>query len=134
MRPVQSRTLRLMGGLAVITAGVSVGYSLATRPGSPGQGRADRPAGLAEGPGPDRSGTEVPRSGGGAGGRRALLVGVTRYDHLPPSRQLDGPVNDVALFRRLLTERFGFAPGDVVCLTEGEGRADRRPTRANVER
>ena len=65
---------------------------------------------------------------------RALLVGCTKYDHLEPSLHLQGPANDVALMRALLVERFAFPAERIVSLTESSGRADLRPTRANIER
>ena len=65
---------------------------------------------------------------------RALLVGCTKYDHLEPSLHLQGPANDVALMRSLLIERFAFPAERIVSLTELTGRADVRPTRANIER
>ncbi|MBV8430158.1 MAG: caspase family protein, partial [Solirubrobacterales bacterium] len=67
-------------------------------------------------------------------GRRALLVGVTKYDHLTRDYHLAGPANDVRLMRRLLQEQFQFPPADLVTLTEEEGTQTRRPTRANIER
>ena len=65
---------------------------------------------------------------------RALLIGCTKYDHLEPSRHLQGPANDVALMRNLLCQRFGFPSERVVILAESSGRPDLRPTRANIER
>ena len=65
---------------------------------------------------------------------RALLIGCTTYDHLEPSRHLQGPANDVALMRDLLCQRFGFPAERVVILAESSGRPDLRPTRANIER
>lgn len=76
----------------------------------------------------------APATNPGASERRALLVGVTRYDRLPESRQLQGPANDVALLRRLLVEQFGFPEGNITVLTEAGGDAEKRPTRANIER
>src|SRR4051794_2104137 len=66
-------------------------------------------------------------------GRRALLVGVTQYDHLPRSYWLSGPGNDVTQLRHVLTTYYGFSTDDVVCLTE-EQDPSRRPTRENIER
>ena len=66
--------------------------------------------------------------------RRALLVGVTKYDHLPRDKSLEGPANDVRLMRRLLQERYRFSADGIVSLTEDENTPDRRPTRANIER
>ena len=75
-----------------------------------------------------------PAPPGQAAGRRALLIGVTKYDHLPRDKHLDGPANDVRLMRRLLLERFQFPAEGIVTLTEDEGSPARRPTRANIER
>jgi hypothetical protein len=66
-----------------------------------------------------------------AGHRRALLVGCTKYDHLP-AHSLKGPANDVKLMARVLTERFGFADQDIVTLAEGPNAAG-RPTRSNIK-
>lgn len=60
----------------------------------------------------------------------ALLVGCTRYVHLANRFQLEGPSNDVALFREVLIKRFGVAPERITILTETGGKA--RPTRANI--
>lgn len=65
---------------------------------------------------------------------RALLIGCTKYDHLEPSRHLQGSANDVALMHDLLCHRFGFPAERVVILAESSGRTDLRPTRANIER
>src|SRR5690349_15304250 len=54
-------------------------------------------------------------------GKRALLVGVTRYDHLAHDLHLAGPANDVRLMRRLLQERYGFPAEGIVSLSEDEG-------------
>jgi Caspase domain len=53
----------------------------------------------------------------------ALLVGVDRY----PDSPLRGCVTDVELQRELLLYRFGFAPSDILTLT------DARATRENIE-
>lgn len=66
--------------------------------------------------------------------RHALLVGVTRYDNLEPSSHLRGPGNDVQLLRTTLIKHYGFLPGNVVSLTEDEGKPDLRPTRTNIAR
>ncbi len=65
--------------------------------------------------------------------KRALLIGVTKYDNVP-SAQLEGPANDVKLVQRFLQERYQFPPEGIVPLTENEGAPDWRPTRANIER
>lgn len=73
-------------------------------------------------------------SGGAAGGRRlALLVGCTKYPSLPAKWRLEGPANDIALWRRLLRERFGFKPEHIKVLSEAAG-GDDAPTRAHIER
>ncbi|MEG4802533.1 caspase family protein [Microcoleus sp. ARI1-B5] len=53
----------------------------------------------------------------------ALLVGVDKY----PDSPLHGCVTDVELQRELLIYRFGFAPSDILTLT------DARATRENIE-
>lgn len=53
----------------------------------------------------------------------ALLVGVDQYSESP----LHGCVTDVELQRELLVYRFGFAPSDILTLT------DARATRENIE-
>ncbi|MEG4321473.1 MULTISPECIES: caspase family protein [unclassified Microcoleus] len=53
----------------------------------------------------------------------ALLVGVDKY----PDSPLHGCVTDVQLQRELLIYRFGFAPSDILTLT------DARATRENIE-
>jgi hypothetical protein len=60
-------------------------------------------------------------------GKLALLVGVTKYDH--GYRRLHGPANDVRLFRKVLTDTFGFPAGNIVELTD-EGKD--KPTRENI--
>jgi hypothetical protein len=66
-------------------------------------------------------------------GRRALLIGVTDYDHFPAYRLL-GPGNDVITLRHILITFYGFLPDNVVCLAESEKSANRRPTRENIQR
>ncbi|MGH7227106.1 MAG: caspase family protein, partial [Gemmataceae bacterium] len=63
-----------------------------------------------------------------------MLVGVTKYDHLPTSLHLVGPANDAHLMRQLLEKSDHFVADAIVSLTEDEGRPDRRPTRANIAR
>ncbi len=70
----------------------------------------------------------------GAAGKRALLIGVTKYDHLAESAHLGGPGNDARLMRTTLVERYKFPPENVVILTEDEGKPELRPTRANIAR
>lgn len=66
------------------------------------------------------------------GNRYALLIGCTRYDNIP-QYQLQGPANDVVLFRDILMTRFGFSRESITTLAEGAGD-ELRPTRANIER
>ncbi len=73
----------------------------------------------------------------GAGVRRALLIGCTRYPELGPRFHLEGCGNDALLMRELLTgEKFAFPPDNVKILSEEEGDKDEanRPTRAHIER
>jgi len=64
----------------------------------------------------------------------ALLIGCSKYDHLPASAQLRGPVNDVVMMKELLTERFKFSAGNITVLAEARGKDEDRPLRANIER
>lgn len=63
----------------------------------------------------------------------ALLIGVTRYPNLK-GWDLEGPVNDVALMRRTLVERYGVDPTRIRELAGWPADATRRPTRGNIER
>ena len=106
MRTTFRSKAQLLGLLAIVTAGGMLGYWLS------------RPAPLP----------------GGNPQRRALLVGVTTYDHLDSAGHLAGPSNDVRLLRDLLIQRFDFPADNIVCLTEAEQQPHLRPTRANIER
>lgn len=65
--------------------------------------------------------------------KRALLVGCTRYPSLSQDLWLDGPENDVHLFRRVLTERFDFKPAEFIVLAGwDEANPESLPTRANI--
>jgi len=86
---------------------------------------------------PPQSAREVkdsPSPAPGSGERRALLVGVSRYDNLKEGLQLKGPANDVALLRKTLVGRFQFPDKNIVALSEAAGGPKKRPTRANIER
>jgi uncharacterized caspase-like protein len=83
---------------------------------------------------PSRAAQPDPAPVGPAAGRRALLVGVTKYDNLSQDKHLAGPANDVKLMRQLLQERYQFPADGIVTLTEDEPTSDRRPTRVNIER
>ena len=62
----------------------------------------------------------------------ALLVGVTRYDNLAPSVQLQGPANDVELLAGILP-RLGFPKSNIRILAEAPIGSE-RPTRAAILR
>jgi Caspase domain len=67
-----------------------------------------------------------------SGTRRALLIGIDRYENLPSDKQLTGCVNDAEALAGLLTERFRFAAGNVERLLDRD--ATRAGIRAAVER
>ncbi len=132
--------LCIAGSAVVILAGLGIGYgggrwwrtdvSLSTQEDALpdtallAQGSAERV----------RDAEPDPKPTGKDGRKRALLVGVTKYDHLPKDKHLSGPANDVRAMRRLLEGSYKFPAGGIVTLTEDEGKPDRRPTRANIER
>jgi hypothetical protein len=62
--------------------------------------------------------------------RLALLIGCSKYDHLPEFASLRGPSNDVQLMSRMLRERFKFKGENIWDLVED---TDNRPTRDNIE-
>jgi hypothetical protein len=127
--------------VAVILAGLGLGY------GGGRWWRVDSSSPADENPPPDAlspapaelaernrdAGEPGPVFGGADVRRRALLVGVTRFDHLPENLHLIGPANDARLMRRLLMESYQFPAEAIVTLTEDAGPA-RRPTRANIAR
>src|ERR1700682_1045238 len=99
--PMSNRNfpLRIVGVVVLIVAGLGFGYG-ASRWWRPEPARPARePAGpdatrQAQGPiGQSRSADPAPAHGGKALNRRALLVGVTKYDHLGPDNHLVGPAN-----------------------------------------
>jgi uncharacterized caspase-like protein len=126
--------------VAVIVAGLGLGFGMARfwradsylpaqkMPAPTVFRSAERPAAQARGAQPD------PAAAGQAVTRRALLIGVTKYDNLPRDRHLGGPSHDAHLMSRLLRERYQFPAEGIVTLTEDEGSPARRPTRANIER
>lgn len=76
----------------------------------------------------------APAAGAPVEGRRfALLVGCTKYSALGPKYTLEGPANDVALFERLLRDRFRFAAADITRLVHANPM-ESRPTYANITR
>jgi hypothetical protein len=124
----------------VIVAGLGLGLGAArfwrTDTYSPAQetARLDVSLMAQEGAERSRAAKTDPAPPAHAAGRRALLIGVTKYDHLPPDKHLAGPANDVRLMRRLLLESYQFPPNGIVTLTEDEGSPAQRPTRPNIER
>lgn len=64
---------------------------------------------------------------------RALLVGCTNYPALGSSLSLRGPINDVALMKHMLEDRFGVPNAKIAILTEKE-KETYLPTKANIER
>jgi uncharacterized caspase-like protein len=130
---------RLMACALVIVVGLGLGFWIARHWGantSPPQElalaatpvAAQRPAERSRGSDSD------PDREAKAAGKHALLVGVTKYDHLPKDKHLSGPANDVRLMLQLLEQGYQFAANAIVSLTEDEGQPDRRPTRANIAR
>jgi hypothetical protein len=107
---------RIAGPASAVVAGLSIALAGATLAMKPGQTKTDTPP------------------GGQPAGGRALLVGVTKYDNLPESKQLRGPANDVHLLRAVLQDRYHFRSDRIVSLTEAEGKSMLRPTRENIER
>src|SRR5947208_465127 len=100
---------RVVGGLLAVAGGGLLGYRLALPPEPPTPSAT--PAALPPAVPTPPAGRSSPR--------HALLVGVTRYDHLP-GRELEGPGRDVALVREVLLSRFGFDPADIVSPTDAE--------------
>lgn len=62
--------------------------------------------------------------GGDPKGRYALMVGIDDYQGI--ANNLNGPVADARLMGRILVERYGFAPANVIYIT------DREATREHV--
>ncbi|MBN1400492.1 MAG: caspase family protein [Anaerolineae bacterium] len=50
----------------------------------------------------------------------ALLVGINRYPHFPPWRQLKGCVNDVEAMAAVLSQSYGFPPEHITLLRNAE--------------
>ena len=63
-----------------------------------------------------------------AGVKRALLIGINRYKTVPA---LQGSVNDVETMREILTTRWGFAPSNIMILTDENATRDRMITALN---
>jgi hypothetical protein len=118
-------------GAVLIVAGLGLGYGLA-RWWRPADSSPTTPSAKESSERPQAAEPD-PAAAGNTSGRRALLVGVTKYDHVPQAR-LAGPANDVYLMRQLLQTSYHFPAGAIVCLTEDEDRPERRPIRANIER
>ena len=112
----------------VVVAGLGIGYGVSHWWKAGDAASAQEPS-KAETPPPAKGPTEQPRSAaadpaptGKALGKRALLVGVTTYDHLPKDKYLDGPGNDAELMRDFLEKYYEFPAEGIVTLTEHEGR------------
>lgn len=128
-------TLRFVGCTLIVVAGLGIGFGIARwwKASTP-QPQTDTPV-MTQTPAERvRGSASSPNPGATTSGKRALLVGVTKYDHLPKERHLAGPGNDVRLMRELLQKSYRFAADAIVSLTEDEGRPERRPIRANIER
>jgi len=135
-------SLFLAAALAALTgacAGEPARPETPTEPGKaeqpPEPAKADKPAESAK---PDKP-AESTRSDKAEVRKNAhdLLVGVTFYEHLPESRHLVGPGNDVEMMYTVLTEKFHFSPDQIVKLSEKEGKdkgKDFLPTKANIKR
>lgn len=65
--------------------------------------------------------------------KRALLIGVGQYPHLPEALQLRGPPNDVRLLQHVLESRLNFATSEIALLTD-DLPAESLPTRDNIVR
>ncbi|MCM2373463.1 caspase family protein [Aporhodopirellula aestuarii] len=63
--------------------------------------------------------------------RHALLIGCTRYDHLPEHLHLVGPDNDVLLMRSVL-ETAGVPTDQITVLCDALEEPSLRPTRDNI--
>lgn len=63
------------------------------------------------------------RGASGDSDKFALLIGINKYGKLQQSEWLDGCHNDIAAMKSVLTERFGFAPEDIMTLLDGQATA-----------
>jgi hypothetical protein len=131
------RLFRILGIAAVTLVGLGLGVGMARWWGHVASSNPEqllpKPTHVIRGvPEPPQPAKPIP--GAPASPRQALLVGVTKYDHLPEGHHLSGPGNDVRLMRQFLQQRYQFAADGIVSLTEEDGRPERRPTRANIER
>jgi hypothetical protein len=79
---------------------------------------------------PQAAGQAANHAGARPSKHRALLVGCTKYDHLDQN-DLEGPANDVRLFRSLLVDHFEFKDAPITILADIP-EAKGRPTRANI--
>jgi hypothetical protein len=78
------------------------------------------------------AGSQVPPEATPA--RYALLVGVSEYPRLK-DKNLEGPPNDVELMRRVLeSDPFKMNSSNIIALAGWPREAERRPTRANIEK
>lgn len=65
------------------------------------------------------------------GKRKALLIGV---NYIGTAQALRGCINDVQNIKRFLVERYGYAEGDIVVLTDDANQKARIPTKDNIIR
>ncbi len=68
--------------------------------------------------------TPAQSSAGDASGapvRRAILIGINQYLHVP---KLNGSLNDVEAMRQVLTSRLGFAPEHITTVTDAAATRD----------
>lgn len=61
---------------------------------------------------------------GGEPDKFALLIGIDRYGKLKEAEWLDGCRNDIAELKTLVTERFGFDPGNITTLLDEQATAE----------
>jgi len=70
------------------------------------------------------------------GAKKALIIGINYDTPGSPTHAefepLAGPRNDAQDFRRLLTERYGYASHDVTIMLDGSESPDLAPTRHNI--
>jgi hypothetical protein len=127
-----SKVNRLVAvGLALLV-GLAAGCNKQRQPSPPATAVAVATADAPDG----NAAVEMPAStapAAGGGRKLALLVGVSKYDHLEAWRQLIGPANDVDAVGHVLRDR-GFEAADIVTLREPPGATAGRPTRANILR
>jgi hypothetical protein len=129
----------VLGVAVVIVVGLGVGFGVSRwkAPDAPPPREPSPEASLQVALGPaerPRAAEPSPGTEATVSGKRALLIGVTKYDNLRQDKHLAGPANDVLLMRRLLQERYQFPADNIVTLSEDKSTPALRPIRANIER